>query len=107
MMARLQPRFVLCLHDMTVGAGRGIIRQVGIPFGVDKGVGAKADYHSEKNRHRDNHCRGSLHRKFQSKTLQAYINLANSTSVNRESALLQAGMGCCCSLPSADRKSVV
>ena len=39
------------LHDMTIGAGRGIVRQIGIPFGVEEGIGAKADHHSKKNHH--------------------------------------------------------
>ena len=56
-MARLQPSFILCLHHMTVGARLGIIGQIGIPFGVDEGISAKADRHSNKNRQCDYHHR--------------------------------------------------
>lgn len=39
-MARLEPSIVLGLHDVAIGACCGPVGQVGISFGIDKGVGA-------------------------------------------------------------------
>lgn len=42
-MARLQPRLIW-VHHMAVGAGLGIVGQVGIAFGVEEGVSSQADH---------------------------------------------------------------
>ena len=40
-MARLDPSVEVALHDVTVGAGRGIIPEVRSTFGIDEGVRTK------------------------------------------------------------------
>jgi len=54
MMARLQPRFILRLHHMTIRAGFRIVGEVGVSLGVEKGVCAQADKqpreHTDENR---------------------------------------------------------
>src|SRR5579884_2556475 len=50
MMARLHPTVILRAHGVTVRARDGIILQIGITFGVNKGIGAHADKGSEKKR---------------------------------------------------------
>ena len=46
----LDPAIVLGPHYVTVGACRGIIFQIGISFGVDKGVTAYTDGDSDEQR---------------------------------------------------------
>src|ERR1700743_793236 len=50
MMAGFLPCIVLRPHDMTVGASLGIIGEVGISLGVDKGIGSQADNQADENR---------------------------------------------------------
>ena len=47
-MTGLQPTAVLLVHDVTVRAGRGIVRHVRIPLGVNKRVGSDTDGQSQR-----------------------------------------------------------
>ena len=46
-MARFHPGVVLRLHHVTVCAGSGIVRQVGISLGINKGISRKPNGHSQ------------------------------------------------------------
>jgi len=58
-MARFDPAIEMVLHDVTVGAGLGIVAQVGCTLRIDKGVASdtychadrEGDYHGKQCRH--------------------------------------------------------
>ena len=57
-MAGLQPGIVLRPHHMAVGAGLGIVREIGITLGIDEGIGAKAEGQAQQGGSDDRQCGG-------------------------------------------------
>src|ERR1035438_964129 len=53
-MRRLDPRIVILLHHMAVGAGLRIVGQVGISTSGDESVEAESERDSDQNRDQDN-----------------------------------------------------
>lgn len=47
-MRRLHPSIVLFVHHMAIGAGLRIVGQIGITFGVNKGVNTNADSYAHQ-----------------------------------------------------------
>lgn len=53
MMCGLLPGVHILLHDMTIHASVGIVRKIGVAFGVNKGIAAQAQDHAKENQYND------------------------------------------------------
>src|SRR5215471_5167364 len=61
MVARLHPAVVLRPHDVAVRTSGGVVREIRVSLGIDEGVGAKADGHSDNGSGRKRDCNRATH----------------------------------------------
>src|SRR5579871_186195 len=64
-MARLHPGVVQRLHYVTVGAGCGIVGEIGIALRIDECIGTQADCDAYNHGRQNEDGAGPLHRRFQ------------------------------------------
>ena len=63
---RLEPAVEFFAHDMTVGASRRIVSEIGPTFGVGEGVDTNADSYADKNAKQDASNYARVHLCFRS-----------------------------------------
>src|SRR5262245_39912684 len=66
---RLEPAVEFLLHDMAVGAGRRIIREVGPTLGISEGINTNADGNTDNHSKQDALDHARFHLCFRSPTM--------------------------------------